>query len=187
MEQVEQVSGMTFTPKLWNTHQNERRTPISVGVSDEVRRNQTTNLRLSVDHARGPVLFAMRFFSTVYMLQQASVDKCETCDRSFVARVKLKISVIAKPGSLSLSETFPCTHKDEVAASLSPAELGAGKVTSYPAHKTADIAAEARKRSACTPVKQTLNARFRAGARTEEWSDIQSPTVSTVFLGEAVW
>ena len=71
MEQFEQVSRMMSTPKLWNRHPNEQRTPRSDDGSDEVRRNQTTNLRISVDHARGPVLFAMQLFSTVYMLQKA--------------------------------------------------------------------------------------------------------------------
>ena len=43
MEQFEQVSGMMSTPKLWNTHPNERRTPRSDDDSDEVRRNQKMN------------------------------------------------------------------------------------------------------------------------------------------------
>ena len=89
--------------------------------------------------------------------------------------------VVGKPGSLSLSKTFPCTHKNEVAASSLPAELGAGKVaSSYPAHKAADIAAGARKRNACTLVKYMPNARLRARARTEEWSDVQSDRVDGV-------
>ena len=70
-EQIEQVSGMMFTPKLWTTHLNEQRIPSSDDGPDEGEVNQTTNPRLIVDHAGGPVLFAMRLFSTVYMLQKA--------------------------------------------------------------------------------------------------------------------
>ena len=90
-----------------------------------------------------------------------------------------RICVIGKTDALSLAETFPCTHKAEVAASdirpitlgdtsSLPAELGAGQVTVYPAHKAADLAAEAGKLRARTPVKKTLNARPRARIRTKE-------------------
>ena len=64
--------------------------------------------------------------------------------------------------------------------------MGAGKVTSYPAHKAADIAAEARKRSARTPVKHTPNARLRARARTEEWFDFLSDRVTGVSGGSSI-
>ena len=97
-----------------------------------------------------------------------------------------KTYVIVKTDPLSLSETYPCTHKNEVAALSSTAKLGAEKVASYPAHKAADIAAETKKRSARTPVKHTPNARLRARTRTEEWSDFQSDQVNGVSGGSSV-
>ena len=63
--------------------------------------------------------------------------------------------------------------------------MGAGKVTIYPAHKVATEAAEAVKRSARTPVKQTPNVRPRARARTEEWSDLQSDQDDVVSGGSS--
>ena len=104
--------------------------------------------------------------------------------------------VYTKTDSLSLSENFPRTRKDEVAtndlrpitsrdASSSLAKLGAGEVTPYPAHEAAGLAGEGGKRSARTPVKQTPNARSRARARTEEWSDAQSGRLHGVSGGSS--
>ena len=107
-----------------------------------------------------------------------------------------RICPIAKNDARSPLETVPCTHKDEVAASdlrsitsgdtLSlPAELGAGQVTIYPAHKVASQAAEAGKRSARTSAKQTPNVRPRARARTEEESDSKLYRVDVVSGGSS--
>ena len=103
-----------------------------------------------------------------------------TCSTSNVE----KPDIIVKTDPLSLSEMYPCTHK-EVAASSSPAEWDPEKVTSYPAHKAVDIAAETRKRGAGTPVKHTSNARPRARTRTEEWSGFQSDRVDGVSGGSS--
>ena len=67
-----------------------------------------------------------------------------------------------------------------------PAELGTRQVTTYSADKVASQAAGAGKRSARTPVKQTMNVRPRARARTEEWSDSQSDRVDGVSGGTSV-
>ena len=87
---------------------------------------------------------------------------------------------LQKNPTLSLSDIFPRTRKDEVTisdlrpitsggTSSSLPQFGAGEVMPHP-----DLAGEGGKRSTRTPVKQTPNARPRARARTEEWSNLQS-------------
>ena len=66
-----------------------------------------------------------------------------------------------------------------------PAELGAGQVTIYPAHKVASRTAEAGKRSARTLVKQTPNVRPRAQARTEKWSNSKAYRYDVVSGGSS--
>ena len=129
-------------------------------------------LYYSLKNNRCSVRFAMFLFerSTCFSRRVTSANKCETCDRSVFSRVKLTDEVAA-------SDLRPITSGD---TSSSLAEFGAGEVTPHP-----DLAGERGKRSARTPVKQTPNARPRARARTEEWSDLQSGRLHDVSEGNS--
>ncbi|CAM9604861.1 unnamed protein product [Ascophyllum nodosum] len=67
---------------------------------------------------------------------------------------------------VTISDLRPITSGG---TSSSLPQFGAGEVMPHP-----DLAGEGGKRSTRTPVKQTPNARPRARARTEEWSNLQS-------------